>query len=156
MRQALLGSAAILLAAALPPGVVFAAAPTIKSLRDEAQALIEESEELVALADKEERELTDDELAKIEANKDKGIKLARQIAAREAAAPVVVSAGRRTVDPTNAAGAGGLCRASRSGDGEGQSQAQLRELRRIRHGGACPWRRQQSELLAGQEADGRG
>lgn len=81
---------------ALPLGVPLMAAKTVEDLQAEQQALLDASSAIVAKADEEDRDMTEDELAEIEANKVKVEALARQISARQAAAPVAVGAGRRS------------------------------------------------------------
>lgn len=118
MKQAHMAGTAALLAGVgrFPLGVIFAAAATPESLRAEKEDIQAASQEIVDAADGEERDLTDDEVGKIEANKAKVEKIDRQIAAREAAKPVAVGTGRRTAaEPANA-GSGKIAATVRNQD----------------------------------------
>jgi HK97 family phage major capsid protein len=68
----------------------------IQALRDKAQQLQDEADAIVAKADQESRELSDDEIAKVNAHADDVEKLAGQIAARERIARPSAGTGRRT------------------------------------------------------------
>jgi HK97 family phage major capsid protein len=87
----------------LKPGVVFMAAPTIEALRARQGELQASSAELIDAADQDERDLSDDEIGQIEANRSEAEKIGRQIAAREAVAPPQAGLGRRTVSDAAAA-----------------------------------------------------
>ena len=97
-------------ASALPiAGAIMMAPPpaeaVIQNLRDSLEAVVEENEGIVALADEEERDLTDDEVETIEANNAKAEKLQRQIAARESALKPGQGTGRKTkAEPSNGPG----------------------------------------------------
>lgn len=75
-------------------GVIFMAASTIESLREEFQELQRTNEGIVAGADSAERDLEDSEVETINSNNEKMGKLAKQIQARESIVPQ--GAGRRT------------------------------------------------------------
>lgn len=90
-RDALLGATAF-----VPPGVILMAATSVEDLRKRQEELLDASEAIVDLADKENRELTDEEIEKIEANSAEVKKIDRQITARESARPVAQGQGRRT------------------------------------------------------------
>lgn len=87
------------------PLVIMMAPPsTIEALRAQAQDIAAEIDGLIAAADADDRDLTDDELATIEARKADVDRLTRQIQARETASAVAAtpSSGRRTVaEPQN-------------------------------------------------------
>src|SRR5262245_31391881 len=90
--NALLGASAF-----VPPGVILMAAPNIEDLRARQQELLDASQAIVDKADEEERDLTDEEIEKIEANKAEVDKVGKQLAAREAAAkPAAQGQGRRS------------------------------------------------------------
>lgn len=72
-----------------PPGDA-----VLEKLQDKLQTIVEESEEIVALADEEDRDLTEEEVETIEANRKETDRLQRQIQARQALKPK--SAGRQT------------------------------------------------------------
>lgn len=91
------------LVSASPPGNVFMAALSIEDLQAKQQELQDASAELVNKADEEARDLSDEELDKIEANKVEVERLAKQISAREAAKPVAVGNGRKTAAEPKAA-----------------------------------------------------
>lgn len=83
-------------------------AVTIEDLEAQQQELQEASQTLVNAADEGERDLTDDELATIEANRVKVEALGKQISARRAATPVAQGQGRRTTaEPQNRGESGG-------------------------------------------------
>src|SRR5262245_26733361 len=104
-KRVMAGARASAATAVAAPGVILMAASTIESLRAKQQELQAANEELVASADTEERDLDESELGKIKANKAEIEKLAKQIEAREAIAPI--GAGRRTTpEPTNIVPAG--------------------------------------------------
>jgi len=91
----------------LPRGVIFADAGSseqvLENLRSQLDALHADTEALIASADAENRDLTDAELAKIEANRVAAEKLGRQVQAREAA--VAARPGRRSgAEPENSGG----------------------------------------------------
>lgn len=71
-------------------------AVTIEDLEAQQQELLAASQALVDAADGEERDLTDEELDTIEANRVKVEGLGKQISARRAATPVAQGQGRRT------------------------------------------------------------
>ena len=88
----------------LRAGAVFMAPASIESLRSRQQELQAASEALVASADGEDRDLTDEELETIETNRGEIEKVSRQISARETAAAVTAAPTRRTAaEPANAA-----------------------------------------------------
>ncbi len=101
MRATLLAASALSL---VGPAIIMMAAPSeaaIQALRDKMVGLQEESETILAKADEESRELSDDELAKIDANAVEVEKLDKQIKARERVAIVAKGGGRRTTEPTD-------------------------------------------------------
>ena len=79
----------------LPAGAVLAMAADIETLRERAQAAIVERETIVAAADDAERDLSDDEIKKLDGLKAEVERLGKQIAARESIA--LPGPGRRTV-----------------------------------------------------------
>lgn len=85
-------------ATALSPalGSVIMAARTIEEMQAEQEELLAASKAIVDRADEEDRDLSEDDIAEIEANKVKVENLKRQITARQAAAPVAQGQGRRT------------------------------------------------------------
>ena len=83
-------------------GVILMMAATVEDLRAAQEELVEASKALVDAADAEERDLDESEIETIEANKAEIDKIGRQIAAREAARPTAVGAGRKTAaEPQN-------------------------------------------------------
>lgn len=92
--------ALLLCGSILPRGVIFAdagpAEQVLDNLRTQLDGLHAETEALIAAADTENRDLKDEELAKIEANRIAAEKIGRQIQAREAAANVRAGVGRRS------------------------------------------------------------
>jgi len=93
---------ALLGATALPPGVIFMAATSIEDLRTKILDLEASSQAIVDEANEEERDISDEEIETIEANKAEAVKFAKQIAAREAAKPLTAGPGRVTkAEPTN-------------------------------------------------------
>ena len=79
-------------------------AVTIEDLEAQQQELQEASQALVNAADEGERDLTDEELATIEANRVKVEALGKQISARRAATPVAQGQGRRSAAEPQARG----------------------------------------------------
>jgi HK97 family phage major capsid protein len=73
------------LSALVPAGIVIAMADqsTLETLRAQQDELLSESEDLITKADEEGRDLSEEELEKIDANKAKIENLAKQITARE-------------------------------------------------------------------------
>ena len=100
--HALLGASAL-----VPPGVILMAAPTIDELRQRQQDITAESQALIETADKDERDLTDEEIATIEANKTEVEKIGRQITARESVTVVAQGQGRKTTAEVTNKGADG-------------------------------------------------
>ena len=96
-KNALLGETSL-----TPHLGVVVMAVTIEDLEAQAQDLLTASQALIDKADGEDRDLTEDELETIEANKTKVEALGRQIAARRMAAPAAQGSGRRTAaEPQN-------------------------------------------------------
>jgi HK97 family phage major capsid protein len=83
------------LSSALPPGVPYMAAASIDELRAKQQELLDASAAIVDLADKDDREISDEELATIESNKTEIERIAKQVTARETAMPVAQGQGRK-------------------------------------------------------------
>ena len=81
----------------VPQGVVFAAAPTIESLRARQAEIQAASEAIIAQRDEANEDVTDDDLEAIEANKIEAERIGRQITAREAVSQVGTGTGRKTV-----------------------------------------------------------
>lgn len=79
-------------------------AVTIEDLEAQQQEMQEASQALVNAADEGERDLTDEELATIEANRVKVEALGKQISARRAATPVAQGQGRRSAAEPQARG----------------------------------------------------
>jgi HK97 family phage major capsid protein len=101
----LAGLAALQSGGVLPFGIFANAA--IERMRAQQQQLTEESEALIAKADEEERELTEEELGVIQGNKEKVDNLSRQITAREGLGAVAaVGPGRKTSAEASVSGAG--------------------------------------------------
>jgi HK97 family phage major capsid protein len=97
LKNALLG------ASCFASAVITMAALTIEELRARQQELLDASQAIVAAADEVERELTDEEIDKIEANKAEVEKIGRQITAREAAQVTAQGQGRRSTPDVTAA-----------------------------------------------------
>jgi HK97 family phage major capsid protein len=92
-------------ATALSPGIVLMAAPSIEDLQAEITALQEEAAGLVTAADEAGEDLTDDQVERIDAIDTEIQAKTKQITARQKAARVVPSAGRKsTPEPTNGGG----------------------------------------------------
>lgn len=88
-----------------PIGIPMMAPKTVEEIQAEQQELVDASQAILAKADDENREPTEDEETEILDNKKKLDVLARQISLREAAAPVAIGAGRKTsAEPKNANG----------------------------------------------------
>lgn len=78
----------------------------IAEMQERLQALLDEGHALVAKADEEQRDLSDDETEKLEANQAEAERLSKQIQARQALVKPLASAGRRTAaDPAVRPGA---------------------------------------------------
>ena len=84
---------ALLGATALPPGVIFMAATSIEDLKAKILELEASSQAIVDEANEEERDISDEEIETIEANKAEALKFSKQIAAREAAKPLTAGPG---------------------------------------------------------------
>ncbi len=80
---------------ALPPGTVTMAAVSVDELKAKQQELLSASAAIVDTADKEDREISDEELVTIEANKVEIERIAKQVTARETAMPVAQGQGRK-------------------------------------------------------------
>lgn len=96
----------------LPFGIRMDAVSAIDNLRARQQDFAAKAEAIIAAADEEGRELTDDELQTIENSTEEVAKLDKQIKAREAAARPAAGTGRRTTADaaTTSAAAGGAAR----------------------------------------------
>lgn len=90
MQSALRGEAA------LPPGAIIMAAVNVETLQGEIEALEAEGNAIVALADEEDRDLTDDEVAKVEEIAAKKADKVRRLEALNSLSAKVPSAGRKT------------------------------------------------------------
>jgi HK97 family phage major capsid protein len=97
-----------------PAGAIFAmAAPdnALQTLRDQLAALVTEAEAVVAEADTAERDLTDDELGRIDAIAAQREQVERQIAAREAVGTPPAAQPRRAASEVRTPGTGGTAAA---------------------------------------------
>lgn len=102
MRDAILATTSV----AFPAGAIFAMAGTsdaaIEALREQVATLTEQSQGIVAQADEEDRDLSDDEVEEINGIGAQVDRLRKQISARETVAASQASAGRRTLpEPQN-------------------------------------------------------
>lgn len=94
-KSALLASVGSLDTLTLAPGMVYAAVASIDDLAARQADLQAASQEIIAAADAAERDLTEDEVATIEANAAEAQRIGRQIAARQAVAPTAAAPGSR-------------------------------------------------------------
>ncbi|MDQ5959923.1 MAG: hypothetical protein QG592_1003 [Pseudomonadota bacterium] len=105
-KSALLANAGGPILSTLAPGMVFAVAATIEELQARQQEIQASSEALVTAADDEGRDLSDDELGTIEANRTAIEGLSRQISARQAVQPQATPGSRRQTQAEPQARAG--------------------------------------------------